>query len=528
MKTAARILVFEDNPADYQLLEETLKSNGLMLDFVHARTKDEFQAALQQKFDLIISDFSIPGYSGFAALDFSKRLQPETPFIFVSGSIGEECAVETLKYGATDYVLKDRLGRVSQAVERALREAKQQSEHLREAARHKQLEEQLHQAQKMEAIGQLAGGIAHDFNNLLLVIHGNAELVLRNETLADEDRECLKNVVSASERATNLVRQLLAFGRKQVVHFQSFDLNQSISNLAKLLKRIIGEDIQLECDCARDLPSIHADAGMIEQALTNLIVNARDAMPRGGALIVSTESIFIDKAALENHPDGQIGNFVCVTVKDTGTGIPPEHLPRIFEPFFTTKEVGKGTGLGLSMVYGIIRQHQGWIEVSTRPGEGTEFKIYLPANVANGEKSIAPIRPEKLPKESGKILLVEDDDDVRNFIRTVLEGEGHQIKEAASGLDALKIWKDDKSRFNLLLTDIVMPNGVNGKQLAERIHMEQPDLKVIFMSGYNPDIAGKIQPEGCFLQKPCSIETLVATVESCLASKNSAPKLTCA
>ena len=243
----------------------------------------------------------------------------------------------------------------------------------------------------MEAIGQLAGGIAHDFNNLLTVIHGNVQLVLTDESqLKEENRQCLKQVTDATERAANLTRQLLAFGRKQVVQFQPLDLNHVISNFTKMLKRVIGEQIVLQCHYAKNLPSVNADIGMIEQILINLIVNARDAMPQGGSIVITTEAISIDAAYVETHPEAQPGEFVCITVSDTGTGIYPEYLPRIFEPFFTTKEAGKGTGLGLATVYGIVKQHQGWIEVSSQLGKGTAFKIFLPASASGAAKKLIP------------------------------------------------------------------------------------------------------------------------------------------
>ena len=316
----------------------------------------------------------------------------------------------------------------------------------------------MHHVQKMEAIGQLAGGVAHDFNNLLTVIHGNTQLVLMDESqLNEENRQCLKQVTDATERAGNLTRQLLAFGRKQDIQFQPLNLNDVIANFTKMLKRVIGEHVTLQCLYARDLPPIDADVGMIEQILINLIVNARDAMPDGGSIVVTTEALDIDAAFVETHPEAQPGHFVCITVSDTGSGIYPEYLPRIFEPFFTTKEAGKGTGLGLATVYGIVKQHQGWIEVSSQVGSGTNFKIFLPANASGVLK---PSAPQTKPAPAGgneRILLVEDDADVRMVARDVLEVSGYQVWEAADGLEALNIWKANDAKMDLLLTDVIMP-----------------------------------------------------------------------
>jgi nitrogen-specific signal transduction histidine kinase len=381
----------------------------------------------------------------------------------------------------------------------------------------KQRKEQLHQARKMEAIGQLAGGIAHDFNNLLTVIHGNVQLVLTDERqLKEESRQCLKQITDATERAADLTRQLLAFGRKQVVQFQPLNLNHVISDFTKMLKRVIGEHIALQCRCAENLPFVNADVGMIEQILLNLIVNARDAMPQGGSIVITTEAVNMDASHAETHPEAQTGKFVCIAVGDTGTGIYPEYLPRIFEPFFTTKEAGKGTGFGLATVYGIVKQHRGWIEVSSQLGTGTTFKIFLPASASGVAKKSTPQKKAVPAGRHEKILLVEDDADVRMVTRGFLEGSGYQIWEAANGLEALNVWKTNASQIDLLLTDVIMPGGLNGRELADRLSGERPDLKVILMSGYNSDLAEKIQPHSHILPKPFSLESLTETVRNCL------------
>jgi CheY-like chemotaxis protein len=341
--------------------------------------------------------------------------------------------------------------------------------------------------------------------------------VLNSESQPNEqNRQYLKRITAAAERATNLVRQLLAFSRKQVIQFQPFNLNNVIVNLTKMLNRIIGENISLQCAFAENLPFVYADTGMIEQVLLNLIVNARDAMPQGGSLLISTEKIVTDETYVAAHPESRPGEFVCVTVSDTGTGIAPEHLPQIFEPFFTTKEIGKGTGLGLATVYGIVKQHQGWVEVFSHPGDGTTFKIFLPANHSAGKIELARQPKTKIQGGHEKILLVEDDADVRIFLRQALEKSGYQIWEAGNGMEAFNVWNANASQFDLLLTDIIMPGGITGTKLAEQLKGEHPNLKVIFMSGYNPEVAGKIRAKDHFLQKPCSLETIAETVRQCL------------
>jgi CheY-like chemotaxis protein len=283
-----------------------------------------------------------------------------------------------------------------------------------------------------------------------------------------------------------------------------------------MLKRVIGEHIALQCRCAENLPFVNADVGMIEQILLNLIVNARDAMPQGGSIVITTEAVNIDASHAEIHPEAQTGKFVCIAVSDTGTGIYPEYLPRIFEPFFTTKEAGKGSGFGLATVYGIVKQHRGWIEVSSQLGTGTAFKIFLPASASGVAKKSTP-QTKAIPAGGHeKILLVEDDADVRMVTRGFLEGSGYQIWEAANGLEALNVWKTNASQIDLLLTDVIMPGGLNGRELADRLSGERPDLKVILMSGYNSDLAEKIQPHSHILPKPFSLESLTETVRNCL------------
>ena len=388
-----------------------------------------------------------------------------------------------------------------------------------------QLADQLRQAQKMEAVGQLAGGVAHDFNNMLTVIRGNAELMLMDEEkLGAGARECLRHVIGATERATSLTRQLLFFSRKQVMQSQPVALNDLVRDLTRMLKRLIREDIRLECRYGAQLPFIHADPGMLEQVLLNLVVNARDAMPNGGQLVITTEGTSVAEADAQTNREARAGEFVCLTVSDTGTGIAPEHLPRIFEPFFTTKAVGKGSGLGLATVYGIIQQHQGWIEVSSRFGEGTTFKIFLPAIPAPDEKVAAAHAEAKARGGTETILLAEDDEAVRMTTRRVLERYGYIVCEAATAREAQEVWRSRREEIALLLADMIMPEGITGRDLAEELRKDRPGLKVVFMSGYSAEVVGRDteffrRTRGHFLRKPCSPGTLAQTVRQCLDEK---------
>ena len=623
---------------------DALRTDGLAFETVQVKTQKEFHAALKQtRFDLILSDYSLPTYSGPAALAAAQKIQPDVPFLFVSGTIGEERAVEILKSGATDYVLKTHLNRLGPAVRRAVREARERrgrrkaEESLKEsearfrqlaenidevfwladtrnnvmlyinpayekiwgrtreslyqnpqswleavhpddrdrvgqAARTRQtrgaydetyrivrpdgsirwirdrarpiheesgevnrvigtaediteqrsLEERYRQAQKMEAIGQLAGGVAHDFNNLLTVMRGNAELSLMGpDRLTPQVRDNLKQVVGAAHRAANLTRQLLAFSRKQVLQVQTLNLNVVIANLVKMLNRVIGEDIQLQCNYDTPSAYVQADPGMMEQVLMNLIVNARDAMPDGGKLAIGTDLITFNEETARQHPEARAGTFACLSVSDTGSGIAPEHMARIFEPFFTTKEPGKGTGLGLATVYGIVKQHLGWVEVSSRPGTGATFKVFLPS-AGVPATAAAEDDTETIPRGGTEtILLVEDDLPVRLLTRRTLEAFGYRVWEAASGPDALKIWQAQSHKVDILVTDIVMPGGILGRELASILREDKPGLKVLFISGYSPDQSGKImqpvtEPGTVFLQKPYRSAHLAETVRQCL------------
>jgi two-component system, cell cycle sensor histidine kinase and response regulator CckA len=387
---------------------------------------------------------------------------------------------------------------------------------------------QLRQAQKLEAIGQLAGGVAHDFNNLLAVIRGNTDLALmEGADLSPSLQGSLTQIAAAADRAANLTRQLLAFSRKQVMQSQPVNLSLLAADLTEMLKRTIGEHIELQCDYAEHLPFVHADPCMLEQVMINLVVNGRDSMPQGGRLLVTTERVLIDAHYGHAHPEARPGVFVCLSVKDNGCGIAAEHLPRIFEPFFTTKETGKGTGLGLATVYGIIRQHQGWIEVTSKVGMGSTFKVYLPANEACPE---VPVTQSTSPRQRGgneTILLVEDDDPLRLMTRHLLEKFGYQVYEASSGPEALETWRDHASEIDLLLADIIMPKGLTGHDVAQHILDREPRIKVLLMTGYS---GGSHAPQSTqlrahmvkVLQKPYAVTDLLRAVRQCLDSPQSA------
>ncbi len=383
----------------------------------------------------------------------------------------------------------------------------------------KKLEEQLRQAQKMEAVGQLSGGVAHDFNNLLTVIMGNLGLIRATGRTTPELDEPLLAISRAADRAANLTRQLLAFSRQQVMQTEDLDLNEVVANIAAMMRRLLGEPIEIQLGYAPQALMVNADPSMLEQVILNLCLNARDAMPHGGRLSLNTEVIEVDEASARKNVDARSGTFARLAVTDTGTGILPENLSRIFEPFFTTKEVGKGTGLGLASVYGIVQQHRGWVEVQSEPGHGATFQVFLPLLPTPQELPSEPVKAAGIPGGTETILLVEDDTAVKMVAQITLTRLGYLVLSASTGNEALQIWQTHKSEIRLVLTDMVMPEGLSGRDIAERFKQDNPGIRIIFMSGYNANIAGTRFPQSggdTFLGKPFEIEVLANTVRRCL------------
>jgi PAS domain S-box-containing protein len=378
--------------------------------------------------------------------------------------------------------------------------------------------DQLRQSQKLEAVGQLAGGVAHDFNNLLTVINGYSDLLLRRMTQGDDMRTKVEEIKKAGERAASLTRQLLAFSRKQVLQPKVIRLNAVVADVEKMLRRLIGEDIDLVTVLEPTLSQIKADPGQVEQVILNLAVNARDAMPQGGKLTIETHNVHADDEFTRKHPTIRCGDYVVLAISDTGIGMDAETQARIFEPFFTTKEQGKGTGLGCATVYGIVKQSDGNIWVDSEPGKGTTFKVYLPAVLHE-----TPSEPEKapaaeLPPGREKVLLTEDEEPVRRLTKTILEINGYQVFEAADGDEALAVHEKHQGEFDLVITDVVMPN-MSGPELAESLEAISPGLKVLFLSGYTDDAIvrhGLLNEKVEFLQKPFTPDALLRKVREVL------------
>jgi two-component system cell cycle sensor histidine kinase/response regulator CckA len=384
-----------------------------------------------------------------------------------------------------------------------------------------QLESQLRQAQKMEAIGHLAAGVAHDFRNILTVIQGHANLRLLAPDIDPKLAESLNQITEAVERASNLTRQLLAFSRKQIMQLEVININRLVEHLTSMLSRLIGEQVSLKCDFFDALPLIEADVCSVEQVIMNLAVNARDAMPGGGQLIIATSTVNVDASYAQSHAEAAEGKYVCITVSDTGCGMDDTTKSRLFEPFFTTKEVGKGTGMGLATAYGIIKQHNGWIEVESKLGSGSTFRVFLPASARTDEKQE---KPQSLPQALGgreTILVVEDEEPVRRFVCDLLREYGYNVRVASNGVEALSVWKQSGDEIDLLLTDVVMPQQISGLELAQRMTQDKSGLKVIYTSGYSLELLDRhfgSRSDVNFLPKPYHPLKLAEAVRTCLDS----------
>ncbi len=512
MSTPLRLLIIEDSEDDALLLERELTKNGYDLDSERVDTPEAMKSALAAKtWDLVISDFVMPHFSGLNALRILQESRRDIPFIIVSGKVGEESAVEAMRAGANDYIIKGNLARLTPAIEREIRDVEDRSKCRR-------AEEQLRQSQKMEVVGELAGGVAHDFNNVLTVIMGYCDLLKMKPILDDSVKGAIEHISSAAEKALQLTRSLLAFSRKQVLDTKPVSLNDLVRHVEKFLVRIIGEDVHLKSIYHDVNLRVMADTGLMEQVLMNLATNARDAMPVGGTLTIETFFQEIDESFVYSHGLGNPGRYGVICVSDTGVGMDEETKNRIFEPFFTTKEVGKGTGLGMAIVHGIVNQHNGFVYVYSEPGKGTAFKIYIPLleiEVASEKVDIVLEQPQG---GTEAILVAEDDDSVRKVVETILTQFGYEVICVFDGQEAVDTFKVNGSKIKLILMDLIMPHK-SGMEACKEIRHLQPEARVLFTSGYTADFIrnrGELETGVDLIMKPVKPFELLRKVREML------------
>jgi two-component system cell cycle sensor histidine kinase/response regulator CckA len=513
-----RVLLVEDDEEDYLLTRRLLNSHARSaFELTWARDSDAGLRELRKPHDACLVDYRLGAESGLAFIERATTGGFRGPMILLTRRGDHEVDVEAMRAGASDYLVKDEITPL--LVERVIRHSIERKG--AEEALHRS-EEQLRQSQKMEAIGSLAGGVAHDFNNLLSVILSHSRLLADGLNPGDPTLEGLQAIREAGLRAAALTRQLLAFSRQQVLKPRVVDLNGICAGIEAMLRRVIGEDVEFTSVAGPKLLKIMVDPGQMEQVIMNLAVNARDAMPEGGTLTIETANVTLD-ARDEALSGTKPGPHVMLTVTDTGVGMDTTTQARMFEPFFTTKEVGKGTGLGLSTVFGIVKQSGGTISASSVVGRGTVFRIYFPVTDASDSSVSRPVAvvPDGPLRGTGTILVVEDEERVRNLACIILRKYGYQVLEAPNGADALALSEQHPEPIDLLLTDVVMPR-MSGPQLAERLVAARPTIKVLYMSGYIgglTDQQASLVSGAEFLQKPITPETLAQRVQEVLASE---------
>jgi len=521
---AVRVLLVEDDEEDYLLTRRLLNTYGrTSFEVKWARSFDAALTELRNPYDVCLVDYRLGAESGLALIERAIGDGFRGPMILLTGRGAHDIDVDAMRVGAADYLVKDEI--TPQLMERVIRhsiERKGTDEALRRS------EEQLRQSQKMEAVGSLAGGVAHDFNNLLSVILSYCRLLADSLKAGDPMRDDLETIRQAGLRAATLTRQLLAFSRQQVLQPRIVDLNEVCTGMEKILRRVIGEDVELTSVAGPGLLKIMVDPGQMEQVIMNLAVNARDAMPKGGTLTIETANTHLDAKSTREQNGTKSGPHVMLAVTDTGIGMDAATQARMFEPFFTTKEVGKGTGLGLSTVFGIVKQSGGAISASSQLGLGTTFRTYFP--VVEVPEARAPQATEvtaarRIVPATATILVVEDEERVRIVVSTVLRKYGYTVLEAPSGGDALIVNEQHPGPIDLLLTDVVMPR-MSGPQLATRLVALRPEMRVLYMSGYIGGVNhenGFHVPSGEFLQKPITPETLAQRVQEVLGALVATP-----
>jgi len=511
MAIPLRALIIEDSQNDCDLLLGMLCRGGY--DVAHKRVCNAATLGTlleDGQWDIVISDYSMPGFKGTDALAMVREKRLDVPFVFLSGTIGEEIAVNAMRAGAQDYVIKGNAARLLPAIQRELREAEVRRER-------KQMEQRVRQLEKFEALGKLAGGVSHDFNNVIGAIMGWAELGVDRVPSESPEAKLFRNIGEQATRAAGLTRQLLAYARRQVLEPKNINLNHMVNETTTLLQKTIGAQIEVKMMLAPDLQITRADPSQIEQVIMNLCFNARDAMPKGGHLLIETRNIDLDLYYCRTHADAQPGRYIQLSVSDTGVGMDAATTERIFEPFFTTKEIGKGTGLGLATVMGIVKQHGGFVDVYSELGRGAAFRVYLPAS----EGAAEPLHEvDEAPVRGGTetILVAEDHEGMREMAREILETLGYHLLITQDGEEAVRRFKEHRNDISLVLLDVIMPT-LDGIDAYEQICKSKAGMPVIFTSGYSdhgPVLASLTTRGATVLQKPYGAKVLARRVRELL------------
>ncbi len=511
-----RILHVEDSVDDSEIVRRILSGDGIDCEIKRRETRAEFIETLRSgEHDLILADCSLPGFSGLQALALAHEYAPETPFIFVSGTIGEEIAIESLRNGATDYVLKGQLSRLPTAVRRSIQEVEQRE-------RNREMEKRLQQAQKLESVGTLAGGIAHDFNNILTIIKGHASLLERECETPERVREISAIIDHAAVRGSDLVREMLAFARQSGGVFNLNDFSALVREAVEMMRAPLGPRIQLETALDQSLPPLLLDSGQVERILVNLITNARDALPHGGRIVVSTGRIN-EPATVPCLQGLPMREYAYLQVSDNGTGMTEETRRRIFEPFFTTKAKGKGTGLGMPVVYGVMQMHNGTIDIRSEVGKGTSVELYFPLITEEAHPQVRP--PAAAPRDTRgheTLLVVDDEPEVLSFLRIMLEAEGYHVLTAANAEEALALYGQHRDEIQLLFSDLGLPT-LSGYDLSEILQRLRPGLKCVLGSGYADTEVKEHLHDTRFIAKPYAPENVLVTIRAVLDRTSSLP-----
>jgi signal transduction histidine kinase len=514
------VLIVEDSEDDMLLVLRELRRGGYEIDYIRVETPDEMQAALdRQPWDIILADYTLPAFSGLGALQLLQERQQDLPFIIVSGTMGEETAVSAMKAGAHDFITKGNLARLIPAVERELREATERQKRrqaelaLRESeARQKHLETQVYRAQRLESLGTLASGIAHDLNNVLTPIVSISQVLrLQQPNLNERSQKMLKILEDSAKRGANMIDQILTFARGTGGERHPVQVATLLHEVIDVVRQTFPKSIDIHQNIPKQpLWLVSADSTYLHQVFMNLCVNARDAMPEGGILSFAVENYFADRAFAQINLDAEIGNYVVVTITDTGTGIPLEVRDRIFDPFFTTKPPGQGTGLGLATALGIVKNYGGLLQVFSEVEKGTQVKVYLPAIA--GALTSSTGSEKQLHNEGETVLLVDDDIAVLHSTQALLEIQGYTVMAANDGIEAIELFNRHRAEIKVTLLDIMMPK-MSGITLIQRLKEINPTVKIIAMSGLpanqEPALAAGAS---AFLSKPYTLKSLLANL----------------